>query len=73
MKNIFLLLTILSLLFSLYFLYERADIFVEIFRGRPFNQIPLNELIKPTLLVALGFFFLYIFRKRPTKTQNNEK
>ena len=73
MKYIFLLLAIISLLFSLYFFFERSDIFIEIFNERPVNQIPFSEFIKPILLSILGIFFLYIFRKQTSKTENNEK
>ena len=67
MKDTFLLLSIISLLFSLYFFYERIDIFIETFQGRPLSQIPFNDLLKPILLTALCFFFLYIYRKQSSK------
>jgi len=73
MKYLFLLLATISILFSLYFFFERSDIFIEIFNGRPFSQIPFRELLKPILLSFLGIFFLYIFRKQTSKTENNEK
>jgi hypothetical protein len=73
MKYLSLLLAIISLLFSVYFFIERSDIFLEIFNGRPFNQIPFSEMLKPILLLILGIFFFYIFRKQTSNNQNNEK
>lgn len=72
MKYVYLLLAIIALLFSLYFFYERNDLFVEIFNGRPLSQIPLEELLKPIILAILGVFFIYFYRKQPTKTPDNE-
>jgi hypothetical protein len=72
MKYVYLLLAIIALLFSLYFFYERTDLFVEIFNGRPLSQIPLGELLKPIILAILGIFFIYIYRKQPSKTPENE-
>ena len=72
MKYLSLLLAILSLLFSIYFFTERSDIFIEAFNGRPFNQIPFSDLLKPILLLILGIFFYYIFRKQTSNNQNNQ-
>lgn len=73
MKQIFLSLAVFSILFFIYFMYERSDIFLEIFKGRPYSQIPFSDLLKPLVLGVMSLLFLNIYRKTPSKTVNHEK
>ena len=70
MKYIFLLLGIISILFSIYFFSERADIFADIF-DRGFSKTNKADLLLPILILLIGLFFFYTYFKQ-TKKQTNE-
>lgn len=71
MKHIFLLASIICILFSIYFFSEAHDIFGNIFK-RGFFKTDTSDLLKPTLILIMGLFFLYIHKKQK-KASKNEK
>ncbi len=70
MKNIYLLLGTICILFSIYFFYESRDIFSDL-AIRGFAKTNMSDLIKPILILLLGFFFLFIYLN-PFKSKNHE-
>lgn len=71
MKYLFLLLGIISILFSIYFFIETSDIFVDFFE-RGFSKTNKGDLLKPILILLIGIFFLYLYYKQ-LKNIKNEK
>lgn len=71
MKYIYLLLGTICILFSIYFFIETSDIFIDIFE-RGFTRTNKSDLLKPTFILLIGFFFFYIYYKQ-LKTAQNEK
>ena len=70
MKYILLLLGTISMLFSIYFFIETADIFKDIF-DRGFIRTNKADLLKPTLIFIVGIFFFFVHYKQQ-KNKDNE-
>ena len=71
MKYIFLLLGTICILFSIFFYMETWDIFKDII-DRGFSKTNKDDLLKPTLILLVGIFFLYVYFKQ-IKRIDNEK
>lgn len=58
---------VIFLLMSLYFFYKRYDVIRELLGGRDINQIEIEGLLLPSILMVIGLIFSF------KKTKNDEK
>lgn len=49
---------IVLLVIAAFVFYYRSDILVELFRGRPLQQLSISSLVFPIILLIIGIFLI---------------